>query len=217
MPRPSRPQHAEAVGVVEQEPGVVALGEGDQFRHRRDVAIHAEHRVSDDEPAARSRSGQQPLQRREVEVRIALEGGPRQQRGVVQRGVVQPVGEHRVLAPDQRRHGADVGEVAGGKQQRARQADERREPLLQLVVRRRVAQYQVGCAGADAVARRALARGLDQPRMGGEPEIVVAAECDIVTAVHRDARALRRPQHAARTPEAALLDLRKFDCERLLE
>ena len=131
--------------------------ERDQLRHRRDVAVHAEHRVGDDELAARPRRGEQPPERGEIEMRIALELARDEQRGVVQRGMVQPVGEHRVLAPRKRRDDAEVRHVAGGEQQRARQADECRQPLLQLVVRGRRAP------GSDATRRRRR-RSAPRPR-----------------------------------------------------
>jgi hypothetical protein len=51
----ARPDHAEAVRVVEQQPRIVALGERDQLGQRRDVAVHAEYRVRDDQPAPRPR------------------------------------------------------------------------------------------------------------------------------------------------------------------
>ena len=44
------------------------------------------------------------------------------QAGVIERRMVEPVGEHRVIAPDQCGHDAEVGHVAAGKQQRARRS-----------------------------------------------------------------------------------------------
>ncbi len=40
------------MGVVDHEQGVEALFEADQLRQRREVAIHAEHPVGDDQPAS---------------------------------------------------------------------------------------------------------------------------------------------------------------------
>src|SRR5690606_36601148 len=47
-----RTEDARSVRFVDQEHGVVAHGEIDQFRDRRDVAIHAEHRIDDDQPTS---------------------------------------------------------------------------------------------------------------------------------------------------------------------
>ena len=42
-------RHAEAVRIVDDEPRAVAFGQRDEFGERREVAIHAEHRVADDQ------------------------------------------------------------------------------------------------------------------------------------------------------------------------
>ncbi|MNC87721.1 hypothetical protein D3C83_34690 [compost metagenome] len=104
--------------------------------------------------------------------------------------MVQSVGEDGVFAPHQRRHRTEVGQITGRKQQRARQAGERRQPPLQFVMCRGMAEDQVGCAGSDAKTRRAFARRLDQFGMGGKTEIIVAAERGVLAATNRDARAL---------------------------
>jgi hypothetical protein len=53
--------------------------------------------------------------------------------------------------------------------------------------------------------------------MGGEPEIVVAAESDVVAAVHRDPRALRRFQQAPVAFQPPRLKFPEFRRKRLLE
>jgi len=42
-------QHAKAVGVVEIQPGVMSFGQIEQRIDRRNVAVHAEHQIRDDE------------------------------------------------------------------------------------------------------------------------------------------------------------------------
>ena len=178
--------------VVEQQPGVVALAQRQQFGHRRDIAVHAEHRVGDHQLAARRswpRAGAPA--RPDRRCAIALELGARQQRRIVERGMVELVGKHRIAAPDQRGDDAEVGHVAGGKQQRARQAARiRASAVFERVMRRAVAEDQMRGAGADAVARGAFAAAAAPDRgSAGEAEIIVAAERDELAAVDRDMRA----------------------------
>ena len=65
---------------------------------------------------------EQRLEAAEVAVRIAAEGGAREDGAVVQAGVVQPVGEDFGGAVRERRENAEVGGVAAGKEERARHA-----------------------------------------------------------------------------------------------
>ena len=102
-------------------------------RQRRDVAVHAEHRVGRDQLAPRRRRREPPLQRGEVAMRIADEFRARQERAVVEARVIQPVGEDRVAAPGERGQDREIGEVAGRKRQRSRaraRAHERGELAL---------------------------------------------------------------------------------------
>jgi hypothetical protein len=118
-----RAEDAEAVRVVDDQPGIVALGQREDQRQRGEVAVHAEHGVGDDHLAGSIAGGQLPFQRGDIVVRIALDIGPvglGQLHGVDQRGVVQLVGEHRVAAAGQGRRDGEVGQVAGGEGQGAR-------------------------------------------------------------------------------------------------
>ena len=45
-----------------------------------------------------------------------------------------------------------------------------------------------------------------EPRIGGEPEVVVAAESNVIAAVDHDAGALRAVEHAAHAAQAARLE-----------
>src|SRR6187549_2150514 len=71
---------------------------------------------------------------------------------------------------------------------------------------RGMAQYQMRCTRAYAIGARAFARGGNEPRIGGEPEVIVAAESDVVAAVDHDAGALRAFEHAAHAAQAARLE-----------
>ena len=122
--------YAEAVRVIDDEPGVVAFGQRQQLRQRREVAVHAEHGVGHDQFAPRLAAGEQALQRIGIVVRVAVMLGARQQCSVDQRGVVQAVGEDRVTTTGQRRQQAEVGHHAGAEKERPFGADEGRQPLL---------------------------------------------------------------------------------------
>ena len=87
---------------------------------RRQVAVHAEQAVGDDQPPAifagpRPASAVQP---RPVAVRIDADVGPRKPAAVPKAGVVLAVAEDHVAGSDQGGDRAQVGGEAGGKQQR---------------------------------------------------------------------------------------------------
>jgi hypothetical protein len=124
------------VRVVDHQPGVEAFGERQQAGQGGEVAVHAEHRVAEDQLASGGAGGEQAFECRQIAVRVALAVGARELHGVDQRGVVEPVGEDRVAAPDQRRNDSQIGHVAGGEEQGAGKAGERGELLLERGVRR---------------------------------------------------------------------------------
>ncbi len=108
-PRPRLADHADAVRVVDDQGGVVLGGEVRELGHQREVALHAEDAVGDDQPALDvGRFLQHPAQ--VVHVRVLEHGlvrGPREAHAVDDRGVVQAVGE------DRRRHVAKRVEERG--------------------------------------------------------------------------------------------------------
>ncbi|MCY1301121.1 hypothetical protein D9M70_507150 [compost metagenome] len=133
-------QRAEAVGVVDHQPGALALGRGGQRRQVGEVAVHAEHPVGDHQGVALGLV-QALGQAVGVVVQVARETRAGKQPGIQQRGVVEAVFEHRVALPDQRGDGGQVGHVAGGEQQRARPSGEVGERFFQFVVRTAVADH----------------------------------------------------------------------------
>ena len=88
-------EHAEAVRVVDDQPGVVRFRELEQRRQRRDVAVHREHGVGCDDLAARFEALNRDAERGDVRMRIADVLRARQQHRVVQARVVEAIGEHR--------------------------------------------------------------------------------------------------------------------------
>ena len=132
-------QHAKTMRIVEQQPCVMTLGQCEQFRHRRNIAIHAEHRVHRNQLALGFAGREQMFQLCKIIVCITFELRARQHAGVVERGVIQPVGKHGVITPQQCSDHAQVSHVAGGKQQCARQLHKRSERLFQRLVCARMA------------------------------------------------------------------------------
>ena len=170
------PEHAETVRVIEQQPRLVALRHIDQRSDRRDVAVHAEHRVADDQLVDRTTRAQPRFEHADIGVRIHLHFSPRQARPVDDAGVIQRIGKHRIAGPDQCRHDAGVGHVAGRETERLRQPDEAGELGLQLLMLGVMAGNQMRGAGADAVAADRRDRGVRDRGMGSKPEIVVRSE-----------------------------------------
>ena len=188
-------------------------------RHRRDVAVHAEYRVGDDELAPRARSGQQAIERGEIEVGIAPELRAREQRRVVQGRVVQPVGEHRVAARRERGHDAEVRRGSRSRRAAPRGSSTKRaSALLERVMRGAVPEDEMRRAGADAVALRALARRCDRapdarrargnrccrtrrsrarPPRRARPAATPARAACASGRVHRDPQARRRERRTA--------------------
>ena len=82
-------QRAETVRIVDHQPGAIALAQGQQRGQRRQVAIHAEDAVGDDDPGFGCAVRQQGRQGIEVRMRIHARLDAGQARAVDQRGVVQ--------------------------------------------------------------------------------------------------------------------------------
>ena len=141
-----RAEHAEAVRVVDDQPGAVPFREFEQTRQRRDVAVHAEHGVGDDHLDVGVRRVEHRAQRVHIAVRIDLHVGAGQARAVDQRRVIQRVGEERRAAARERGEHGEVGHVAGAEVERARR---RRRS------RRRIPRDRLRVARARASGRRA--------------------------------------------------------------
>jgi hypothetical protein len=201
---------AKAMRIVDHQPCVMALGQGEQLRDRREVAIHAEYAVADDQLGAGRTGAQLLLEREQVEVRIDLHGGARQARTVDQRGMVERIGENRrVFAGERRQHG-QVRHIAGRKIECARCVAEAAgvggQILFGLRMGARVAAQQVRAAAAGAIARGAFGQRLGQRRVSGQTEIIVACEADQRAAVDLHMRIARRVGDAAPAGQPGRVD-----------
>ena len=209
-PSSARPQYAKAMCVIQHQQRVVALAQGQQFRHRSNVAVHAEYGIRHHQFALRPGCSESLLQHNQVEVRIAREFGAGQQHRIVERGMVKLVGENFVVATGQRSDDPEIGHVAGGKKQRRRQAGESGQRCLQLMVEHAVPAHQMRRPRPHAVARCGRLRRLDQGRMTGQTEIIVTAEGQVFPAIHHNPGALRAFQHATMAAQACRFQVFQF-------
>ncbi len=132
---PPAAQHADGVGVVHHETGVVFLAEGDDLRQRSDVAAHAEDAVHDHEFAGlRIATLQASLQAGHVIVAEALHLAEGEAAAVNDAGVVLFVCDHDVCPTHQGSDRPQIGLEAGAENQRGLLADEGRQLALQFPV-----------------------------------------------------------------------------------
>ena len=103
-------EHAAAVRIVDHHHRAEFLGDLNQIRERRNVAIHAEHAVGHDELARIAITlPQLGAQRICIAVGEPADGGTAEPAGVDDAGVVELVAQNHVVAPYQRGHGAQIG------------------------------------------------------------------------------------------------------------
>jgi len=164
------------VRVIQIQPSIETLSQRQQARKRREIAIHAEDRISHDQLVRRIAGGQQALQCGEIVVRIAAKIRARKLHGVVKRGVVEFVGKNRITPPHQRRHHGQIGHIAGAERKGRWLADHTGKALFHGFVRGKMAAHQMRSATPHTPARSTSLGGSDQVGMGGEPQIIVAAK-----------------------------------------
>ena len=99
------------MGIVDHHPGAMSLRLGAERRQVGEIAVHAEHAIGDHGVAA---GLFQPLgEAARVVMQITREARAAEQPGIEQRGVVEPILQHRVALPDQRGYCGQVGHVPG--------------------------------------------------------------------------------------------------------
>ena len=186
-PRSGGAHEADSMRVVDHHERVVLVGDCADLVERGDVAVHREHAVGGDQLVPRAR-GRLKLAAQVVEVAVvvAVALRLRQAHSVDDGGVVQLVGDDRVLCAEQRLEQAAVGvearRVQDGVEAFGAEPQERRERRLEFLV--------LGLRAADEPHRRhpeappveGVLRRLDQHRGVGEAEVVVGAQVDHLTA-----------------------------------
>ncbi|MNL21794.1 hypothetical protein D3C87_1431000 [compost metagenome] len=168
-------QRTETVGVVDHQPSAFGFGFPSQRRQVGEVAVHAEHTISDHQGIAGG-FFKTFGQTRGVVVQVATEARTGQQPCIQQRGVIEPVFKHRVALPHQRGDGTEVGHVTGGEQQCARASGEIGQGFFQCMMRAGMADNQMRSPATNAPLQRAGAPGFNHLRVIGQAQVIVVAE-----------------------------------------
>ena len=159
----ARAEHAGAVRLVDHQPRAVGAAQLGDLRQRRDVALHREDAVDDDEHAAavarpRARACFSSLSSRLWRNGRSLARDSRQPSRIEAWSPESAI----TVSPgrEDRAERADVGLVAGGEDERVLGAHPLRDLALELEVQvdRAVEQARAGQAGAVALERVARAR-----------------------------------------------------------
>ncbi len=132
---PGGTHKADGVGIVHHHQGVVLLGEVADGFQRRQVAVHGEHTVGDDDPAPGILRLNEPgLELRHVLVGVAEPLGLAEPDAVDDGGVVESVGDDGVLGAEEGFEDAAVGIKATREQDGVLCAEEPGNPGFQFQV-----------------------------------------------------------------------------------
>jgi hypothetical protein len=190
-------EHAEPVGVVHHQARAVAVLEFHDLGKRRQVALHREHAVDDDDLAFVG-GGVLELLLQVVHVVVAILEvlAEAEAAAVDDAGVVQAVEERQVAAFEQAGQDAQVDLETGGEHEHGFALHELGQSLLELHVdvQGSVEQSRSGTAGA--VVSQGLGCGLLDLRVVGQAEVVVRPEHHQRVALVEDRRILGRGQGA---------------------
>jgi len=171
---PATAQHPLAVRVIDHQQDAQRLRDLGQGGQRRDVAVHAEHAIGDDQAAAI------PRRRRDLLAQIVRIGvakahdlRARQAAAIDDAGVVQLVGKDHVAFAHQRGNGRQVRGEAALESDRGLGAFELGQPSFQLQVQVHRPGDGAHRGRPDAIAVHRLFGGFDQPGMVRQAEVVV--------------------------------------------
>src|SRR6185312_17138940 len=143
-----------------------------------DIPIHAEYPVRSQHRGGWRTLGEQPASGGGIAMGVAAEASAGEQPGIDERGMAQPVEQHRFAAARERGHDTEVGHVAGREKKRPLAPGESGQLFLERCVLPSVAADEMRGAAAGAAPCRAFRHCRGECRMGSEPEIIVAAEVD---------------------------------------
>ena len=208
LPRPPVADEAGRVRVVDHDERAVLLGQVADAGQRRDHAVHREHAVGHDELAPRAGGlDQARLELVEVAVGVAEALRLAEPDAVDDARVVEGVGDHRVLGPEQGLEQPAVGVEARAVEDRVLRAEKLGQPRLELLVQRLGAADEAHGRHAVAPAVERRVRGLHDRRVVGEAEVVVGAQVDrLRAALERDLGGLRRGDRALVLVEPGFAD-----------
>ena len=202
------------VAVVDQHQRAVAVGKGADLLQLGDVAVHREHAVAGDE--LEPRAGvvgllQAILELVHVRIGEAVALRLAEADSVDDRGVVEAVGNDRVLLIEQRLEHPAIGVETGGEHDRVLLAQVLGDRLLELTMQRLRSADEAHRGHAEAEFVHRAARRRDDVRVVGEAEVIVGAEIDGFARALRgrdmDPPALRSGQQPLAFCEARRLDV----------
>ena len=190
-------EDAGRVRVVDGEHGVVFPGELDEIGQLRDVALHREDAVGEDQLAPGfARGAQRVLEVRHVGMLVDRGLALRDRLGEPNRiddgRVVQLVGDDDVRLAQDGRAEALVGVPAADVRERRLAADESRERVLELAMHGERPADEAHRRGAGAPVIERVLAGLHDFGDGTEAEVVVGGEDDdFAASFHLHPRPLR--------------------------
>ena len=127
---------------------------------------------------------------------IPLETGPAEPAAIEQRGMVEAVLEDVIALTEQGAERADIRRITAAEEQRTRSAGEISQRRFEFLMGSGMAGDQVRGTAAHTPAVHTGLEGSADARIGGETEIVVAAEVEQPPAVDQQLAAGRRLDHA---------------------
>ena len=216
---PVRADEPDGMGVVDHHERTMAVGKVADPGEIGDVPVHREDAVGRDHPrVGAGRLAEARVELVEIAVRVAQPCCLAEPDPVDDRGMVERVRDDGVVGPEQRLEQAPVGVEAGAEEDRVLGAEERRQPLLELLVQRLCAADEPHRGHPEAPALERVARSLDHGRMVGETEVVVGAEVEQAPhPLHLDVRRLRRLEDELALVEPCLPQLVELLDELLLQ
>ncbi len=202
------------VAIVDQHQRAVTVGQFADLLQLGDIAVHREHAVAGDELEAGAggvRLFEAILELVHVGIGEAVALGFAEAHAVDDRGVVEAVGNDRVLFAEQWLEHPAIGVETGGEHDRVRLAQVLGDRLFELAMQRLRAADEAHRSHAEAELVHGAARRRDDVRMIGEAEVIVGAEIDGVARALRgrdmDAPALRPGQQPLALCQALRLDV----------
>jgi hypothetical protein len=106
---------ANGVGVIDHDPGFVLLGEFDNRRKIRNIALHTEDTVDNDQFAFPLSSLENPLQIVHIVMAELLDLAKRHTASIDDAGVVILIDNGCVSPTQKRRNGPEIGLITSGK------------------------------------------------------------------------------------------------------
>mmetsp|Transcript_64028 Transcript_64028/g.165306 ORF Transcript_64028/g.165306 Transcript_64028/m.165306 type:complete len:265 (-) Transcript_64028:15-809(-) len=167
------------MALVHEDLGIVLLREVADFLERRDVAIHREDAVCDDHSVPRAFLHavlQLFLEVGHVHVVVPIALCLAETDAVDDRGVIQRIGDHGILGPEDGLEDAGVGIEAAGEEDGVLCAVELADGSLEILVDVLRAADEADRTQTKAVASERLLARLDQGRVARQTQVVVGAK-----------------------------------------